>query len=275
MKLEDLIKNVFDDRANIIKNEGSESTLKDILIGTSFDSVLNSVDLEKIKDELLKTDAFLECDDLEIVHYPIFKLGEDKVLTTQTHKYGEDIKYRGKCYLYSISLTPEMYDPSKMLKPVKNGAAISPAIYNPMTFEPTKHILLTWSPEMAQDLSVTKDETTLRNDIHKLLDDVLDNPEEYRTKGTKGILIRGVFEQINYDRKFEPDYLVGTIQESETYIGYYMVKEKGSNDKESLYIKSKQIPKKLKESFIEKFTEEGKLKETTEEELNQFLEENK
>jgi hypothetical protein len=275
MKLEDLIKNVFDDRANIIKNEGSESTLKDILIGTSFDSVLNSVDLEKIKDELLKTDAFSECEDLEIVHHPIFKLGEDKVLTTQTHRYGEDIKYRGKCYLYSISLTPEMYDPSKMLEPVKNGAAISPAIYNPMTFEPTKHILLTWSPEMAMDLSVTKDETTLRNDIHKLLDDVLDNPEEYRMKGTRHIMIRGVFEQINYDRKFEPDYLVGTIQESETYIGYYMVKEKGSNDKESLNIKSKQIPKKLKESFIEKFTEEGSLKETTEEELNQFLEENK
>ncbi len=208
MKLEELIKNVFDDRTNIIKNEGLESTLKDILIGTSFDSVLNSVDLEKIKDELLKTDAFSECEDLEIVHYPTFKLGEDKVLTTQTHKYGEDTKYRGKCYLYSISLTPEMYDPSKMLEPVKNGAAISPAIYNPMTFEPTKHILLTWSPEMAQDLSVTKDETTLRNDIHKLLDDVLDNPEEYRMKGTRHIMIRGVFEIVNDERKFEPNYLI-------------------------------------------------------------------
>ena len=269
MKLEELIKNVFDDRANIIKNEGSESTLKDILIGTSFDSVLNSVDLEKIKDELLKTDAFSECDDLEIVHYPIFKLGEDKVLTTQTHRYGEDIKYRGKCYLYSISLTPEMYEPAKVLIPVKDGASISPILYDPSTFEPLKKIVLTFSPEGQMD------DETKKQEIRDLLNKVLDNPEEYRTKGTRGILIRGVFEQINYDRKFEPDYLVGTIQESETYIGYYMVKEKGSNDKESLYIKSKQIPKKLKESFIEKFTEEGKLKETTEEELNQFLEENK
>ena len=262
MKLEEFVTKIYDERPELDMTP-------------SFGPILNSKVLEEVKDELLKFDVFSECDDLEIVHYPTFKVGDDKVLTVQTYKYKEGMKFKGKGYLYSISLTPELYDPSKMLEPIKNGASISPAIYNPITFEPTKHILLTWSPEMAQDLSITKDETTLRNDIHKLLDDVLDNPEEYRTKGTKGILIRGVFEQINYDRKFEPDYLVGTIQESETYIGYYMVKEKGSNDKESLYIKSKQIPKKLKESFIEKFTEEGKLKETTEEELNQFLEENK
>ena len=135
-------------------------------------------------------------------------MGEDKTLTAQTYKYSEGIKYKGKCYLYSISLTPELYDPSKMLEPVKNGAAISPVIYNPMTFEPTKHILLTWSPEMAQDLSVTKDETTLRNDIHKLLDDVLDNPEEYRIKGTRHIMMRGVFEVTNEDINLEPNYLV-------------------------------------------------------------------
>jgi len=62
---------------------------------------------------------------------------------------------------------------------------------------------------MAQDISVTKDETTLRNDIHKLLDDVLDNPEEYRIKGTRHVLIRGVFEVTNEDINLEPNYLVG------------------------------------------------------------------
>ena len=162
-----------------------------------------------------------------------------------------------------------MYEPSKVLIPVKDGASISPILYDPSTFEPSKKIVLTFSPEGQMD------DETKKQEIRDLLNKVLDNQEEYKTKGTRGVLIRGVFEQINYDRKFEPDYLVGTIQESETYIGYYMVKEKVSNDEESLYIKSKQIPKKLKESFIEKFTEEGKLKETTEEELNQFLEENK
>ena len=255
MKLEEFVTKIYNERPELDTE--------------SFGPILNSKVLEEVKDELLKLDVFSECDDLEIVHYPIFKLGEDKVLTTQIHKYGEDIKYRGKCYLYSISLTPEMYEPSKVLIPVKDGASISPILYDPSTFEPSKKIVLTFSPEGQMD------DETKKQEIRDLLNKVLDNPEEYKTKGTRGVLIRGVFEIVEDERKFEPNYLVGTIQESETYIGYYMVKEKGGNDKESLYIKSKQIPKKLKESFIEKFTEEGKLKETTEEELNQFLEENK
>ena len=196
MKLEEFVAKIYDERPELDMTP-------------SFGPILNSKVLEEVKDELLKFDVFSECDDLEIVHFPTFKVGEDKVLTTQIHKYSEGIKYKGKCYLYYISLTPEMYDPSKMLEPVKNGAAISPTIYNPKTFEPTKHILLTWSPEMAQDLSVTKDETTLRNDIHKLLDDVLDNPEEYRIKGTRHIMIRGVFEVTNEDVNLEPNFLVG------------------------------------------------------------------
>lgn len=180
------------------------------------------------------------------------------------------MKFKGKGYLYSISLTPELYDPSKMLEPVKNGAAISPAIYNPMTFEPTKHILLTWSPEMVQDILNIDTEQEQRQIIHKLLDDVLDNPKEYRMKGTRHVLIRGIFEVVNDNRNFEPNFLVGTIQESDTFTGYYMVTEN-----ESLVIKTKQIPKTLNELFILNFTEDGKLKETTEEEINQFLEENK
>ena len=256
MKLEEFVTKIYDERPELDTE--------------SFGPILNSKVLEEVKDELLKFDVFSECDDLEIVHFPTFKVGEDKVLTAQTYKYKEGIKFKGKGYLYSISLTPELYDPTKMFESVKNGAAISPAIYNPMTFEPTKHILLTWSPEMAQDISITKDETTLRNDIHKLLDDVLDNPEEYRMKGTRHIMIRGVFEIVNDERKFETNYLVDSTSGSDTFTGYYITTEN-----ESTVIKTKQIPRRLKELFILNFTEDGKLKEITEEEINQFLEENK
>jgi hypothetical protein len=102
-----------------------------------------------------------------------------------------------------------MYDPNLLLKPVKNGAAIGPTIYDPMDFTPRKHILLTWNPEMAQDISGINKELTFKNDIHKLLDDVLENPEEYRVKGAIGIMVRGVFKTKNVDRK-EPPYLTGT-----------------------------------------------------------------
>ena len=256
MKLDDFVEKIFDERIDL----GNEPL---------FDTILNSKVLEEVKDELLKFDVFSECDDLEVVHFPKFELENGKTVTTSSFKYKEGMKLKGKCYLYSIYLSPEMYDPSTLLEPVKNGASISQTIYDPMTFEPRKHILLTWSPEMVQDLSGTNDEKTLRNDIHKLLDDVLDNPEEYRTKGTRGVIIRGVFEVVDENRNFEPNFLVGSPKESDTFTGYYMVTEN-----ESLVIKTKQISKKLKELFIEKFIEEGNLKETTEEEINQFLEEN-
>jgi len=68
---------------------------------------------------------------------------------------------------------------------------------------------------MAQDLRGSNDEKTLRNDIHKLLDDVLDNPEEYRTKGTRHVLIRGVFEVVGGNRDFQPNFLVGKELKSE------------------------------------------------------------
>jgi hypothetical protein len=262
MKLEEFVTKIYEERP-------------ELGMTPLFDPILNSKVLEEVKDELLKFDAFSECDDLEIVHFPTFKLEDDKVLTTQTYKYSEGIKFKGKCYLYSISLTPELYDPSKILEPVKNGAAISPAIYNPMTFEPTKHILLTWSPEMAQDLSVNKDETTLRNDIHKLLDDVLDNPEEYRMKGTRHIMMRGIFEIVGDERNFEPNYLVGKSSQPEGYLVFYMTKEEGEDNEVNMALKQKLIPYNLKDKFIERFNYRGEIKEMSEEEINQFLEENK
>ena len=211
MKLEEFVTKLCHEKAEL--NQKNEESTIDYLKG--MDPILNSKVLEEVKDELLKFDVFSECDDLEIVHIPTFVLEDGKPVSAQNFKYKEGIKIKGKCYLYSISLTPEMYDPIKAFEPVKNGASISRTVYDPMTFEPRKHILLTWSPEMAQDLRGSNDEKTLRNDIHKLLDDVLDNPEEYRTKGTRHVLIRGVFEVVGGNRDFQPNFLVGGELKSE------------------------------------------------------------
>jgi hypothetical protein len=211
MKLEEFVTKLCDEKG-MLNQKNAESTI-DYLKG--MDPILNSKVLEEVKDELLKLDVFSECDGLEIVHIPTFVLEDGKPVLVQSFKYKEGMKFKGKCYLYSISLTPEMYDPIKAFEPVKNGASISRSVYDPITFEPRKHILLTWSPEMAQDLSGTNDEKTLRNDIHKLLDDVLDNPEEYRTKGTRHVLIRGVFEVVGGNMNLQPSFLVGEELKSE------------------------------------------------------------
>ena len=164
--------------------------------GLYMDNLLYGKNLEKYKKIIMNTDEFKECDSLEILEHPLVKDKNGEILTTSTVKLSDVMTFKGKCYLLSLTLTPEMYDPIKAFEPVKNGASISPTVYDPMTFEPRKHILLTWSPEMAQDLLGTNNEGTLRNDIHKLLDDVLENPEEYQTKGFRGVLVRGLFEVI-------------------------------------------------------------------------------
>jgi hypothetical protein len=164
--------------------------------GLYMDNLLYGKNLEKYKKIIMNTDEFKECDSLEILEHPLVKSNNGEILTVPTIKLSDVMKFKGKCYLLSLTLTPEMYDPNQLIKPVKNGAAMGPVIYDPMTFEPRKHILLTWSPEMAQDLLGTNNEETLRNDIHKLLDDVLDNPDEYQTKGFRGVLVRGLFEVV-------------------------------------------------------------------------------
>ena len=160
------------------------------------DNTLYGKNLEKYKDIIMNTDEFKECESLEILEYPLVKSRNGEILTVPTIKLSDVMKFKGKCYLLSLGLTPEMYDPNQLLKPVKNGAAMGPVIYDPSTFEPRKHILLTWSPDVTQDLSGTNNEETLRNDIHKLLDDVLDNPDEYKTKGFRGVYVRGLFEVV-------------------------------------------------------------------------------
>jgi F0F1-type ATP synthase epsilon subunit len=166
--------------------------------GTFVDvTCLYGYELVKYKNIIKECDEFTKCDSLEILSMPLVKGKKDKIYTAETIKLSDLMEFKGKCYLLSLSLIPEMYDPNQLLKPVKNGAAMGPTIYDPSTFEPRKHILLTWSPEMVQDLSGTNDEVTLKNNIHKLLDDVLDNPDEYKTKGTRYVLVRGLFEVID------------------------------------------------------------------------------
>jgi hypothetical protein len=233
-------------------------------------------ELVKYKDTIKECDEFAKCDSLEILTIPLVKNGNGKILTPQTIKLSDLMEFKGKCYLLSLALTPEMYDPSQLLKPVKNGAAMGPTIYDSLTFMPRKHILLTWSPEMAQDVSGTNDELTLRNDIHKLLDDVLDNPEEYKTKGLRAVLVRGLFEVIdNYDGSevIKNDYDIDVTNQSPEnvgYLAYYLEQNVVKRGEIELELKHKLIPTHLKGKFIDKVgTDPAKI---TEKMIDDFLE---
>ena len=239
------------------------------------ETCLYGENLDEYKHLIKECDEFAKCDSLDILTMPLVKGKKDKIYTTETIKLSDLMEFKGRCYLLSLSLTPEMYDPSQLIKPVKNGAAMGPTMYDQMTFEPRKHILLTWTPEMAQDLfEGTNNEETLRNDIHKLLDDVLDNPEEYKTKGLRAVLVRGLFEVIDNGGQVTTNtYDVDLLKQNREEVGYlaYYVEENVVSPGEiKLEIKKKLIPPHLKDAFIlEVGTEPAKI---TEKMIDDFLE---
>ena len=248
------------------------------LINPTFvdETCLYGEELDKYKNIIKECDEFTKCDSLDILTMPLVKGKKDKIYTTETIKLSDLIEFKGRCYLLSLSLTPEMYDPSQLIKPVKNGAAMGPTMYDPLTFEPTKHILLTWSPEITQDILGLDTEKEQRQVIHKLLDDVLDNPEEYKTKGTRHVLVRGLFEVVDNGGQVTTNtYDVDLLKQNREEVGYlaYYVEENVVSPGEiKLEIKKKLIPPHLKEMFIlEVGTEPAKI---TEKMIDEFLEKN-
>ena len=213
-------------------------------------------ELDKYKNNIKECDEFAKCDSLDILTMPLVKGNDDKIYTSNTVKLSDLMEFKGKCYLLSLALTPEMYDPSQLIKPVKNGAAMGPTMYDPLTFEPRKRILLTWSPEMVQDILNIDTEQEQRHIIHNLLDDVLDNPEEYKTKGFRGILVRGLFEVIDNNdgsdvisNVYDVD-LTKNKPEEVGYAVYYFDQNVVKLGEIEFKLKHKLIPPHLKEMFI-------------------------
>ena len=220
------------------------------------ENVIYGGNLNKYKHLIKECDEFAKCDSLDILTMPIVKGVDDKIYSSNTVKLSDLMEFKGRCYLLSLALTPEMYDPSQLIKPVKNGAAMGPTMYDPLTFEPRKRILLTWSPEMVQDILNIDTEQEQRQIIHNLLDDVLDNPEEYKTKGFRGILVRGLFEVIDNNdgsevisNVYDLD-LTASKPDDVGYAVYYFDQNVVKLGEIEFELKHKLIPPHLKEMFI-------------------------
>jgi hypothetical protein len=119
-------------------------------------------------------------------------LTEDKLtpIVAKSEKLNDDNdKHTGRVgYIYTISFTPLIYDPSKMYIPVKDGCVFAPTIYNPETFEPKQSITLTWSPDFPQDIDAPENDG--KQMVRDLLEKVLANPEDYRPEGFRGCIVR-------------------------------------------------------------------------------------
>lgn len=162
---------------------------------TDGDFTLFPKHLKLFKQQLLDCDEFKSCE-LEILKLPNISDG--------SHRYDSsallmtnNVKLYGKAYVYNISLTPEMYNPNELFSRMEKDVAITPVIYSPDDFKPQKFIILKLNPEEMQDMSASKF-INPETHAHVLLHKALNNPDEYRIKPTRGVIVRGIFESIGY-----------------------------------------------------------------------------
>lgn len=258
MKLKELIENVLN-----YPNMGGE-----------FNDTIYGEDLEPFKVMITETEEFSECNELIILKLPTITENESKkIITAETFRLGENQKFKGKCYLLSMSLTPIMYDPTTLNKPVLDGCLITPTLYDPQTFEPKKKIIMEFSPELLQDGK--QDDESFKAQLRERFNHVLNNPKKYTPKGTRGVIVRGVFEKVVQENELTETDLTGVNFENQTHTSVFFfeyVKENPQDEIMELKLSKMNIPIPLKDKFI---TELGhKSINVTREEIEDFLKNN-
>ena len=203
----------FDNNSDVKSNLGdvlleifSKLKLPDYILTSDF------LKNEKIAKKIFSCKEFSEVDSIEVISFPNFIL-DGKVTTSKTIMLRENTKFKRKLYIYSIDLTSELFDLSCFSNPTKDMASVSPIVYDQKDFTPIKAVSLFWSPEQLQDESAINGKTIvfnnngekieelnaekkLRKRMHETLDKVLDNLNEYKSRGYRSVMIRGVFSDI-------------------------------------------------------------------------------
>ena len=258
MKLKELIENVLN-----YPNRGGE-----------FNDTIYGKDLEPFKGMITNTEEFSDCDELIILERPTITENESKkVISTETFRLGENQKFKGKCYLLSMSLTPIMYDPTSLNEPVLDGCLITPTVYDPQTFEPKKKIIVEFSPELLQDGK--QDDDSFKTQLRERFDRVLNNPEKYTPKGTRGVIVRGIFEKVESENDSIVTDLTGVNLGNQTHTSVFFfeyVKENPQDEMMELKLSKMNIPIRLKDKFIEELG--YKSINVTRKEIEDFLKNN-
>jgi hypothetical protein len=282
MKLQELI--------NEILSSGELKNKKGFLVDVKglTDNTIYGEDLEPYLERIKECEEFSECDEIVIMKHPVTLDENNNTIQPKIYKLVPNQKFKGKCYLLSLALTPEMFDPKKIHEPVLDGACITPTIYSPDTFEPKKKIVLEFSPEISQDKTIyglgspsmiedaeKNGEVILRKQLHETLDKILDNPENYQIKGEKGVMVRGMFEIVESNLGVEKIELFGLNTDKITHFSVFFFEKDLENSKEgqdNLKLSKISVPIELKEKYQSELG--PKSINVTREEVENFIKEN-
>lgn len=162
--------------------------------------IFKTIELDEIKGKHLEIyeTQLKQCDEFkDIEDFKIIKKNEIENLKgirdLMYYKLIDDNSITTKCHIYRIFLSPEIYDPKIMYNSVKDGACITPAVYDMETFKPIKKICIEFSPELLQNELYEDNVNTIKNKLIETFKNVLENPNEYQAKGERHFIISGIF----------------------------------------------------------------------------------
>jgi hypothetical protein len=282
MKLQELI--------NEILSSGELKNKKGYLVNVQglTDNMIYGEELEPYVDRIKQCEEFSDCDEIVVIKHPVTLDENNNTIQPKIYKVVPNQKFKGKCYLLSLALTPEMFDPKKIHEPVLDGACITPTIYSPDTFEPKKKIVLEFSPEISQDKTIyglgstsmiedveKNGEVILRKQLHETLDKILDNPKNYQIKGEKCVMVRGMFEIVESNLGVEKIELFGLNTDKITHFSVFFFEKDLENSKEGqdkLKLSKISVPIELKEKYQSELG--SKSINVTREDVENFIKEN-
>ncbi len=139
--------------------------------------------LDKYKDEISKLKEFKNVKMSTIQYDNRDIINEISVILHDNDEVKKDV------VLYKVELIPTWYDFNSLTKPVKDGVAIIQNVIAP-NYDIVNYICLTIKVEQ------TKEES-LREELHSLLDKILDNPTEYLATPNMILKVSGIFSDVN------------------------------------------------------------------------------
>lgn len=248
---------------------------------TIFESVINSKPvqsgtldkgiLDDIKSKLSLCDELKNVTEFDIIDLPFLNDDRNEVIESQTLTLTDNMEFSGRCYIHSIHRNVNWSD-RKLYDPVKNGASITPILFNSELFTPYRRICVEFSPTGSGSLEDKK------NELIQTFKDVLENPSDYLYEPDVTYTIRGIFERVSVgDRVYARDFgQLNFDYDNQTHFPAFYVNGGPVDGSEeipevSMSIEKVFIPIEYKDAFI-KWKGERKLLGKVD--IDQFINEN-
>lgn len=230
--------------------------------------IYGSDELNPIVNRIKECDEFSDVEKINLLQTPIIHNINGKNETPKTYILKGGEKFKGKAYILSIELSQEFFKDENLHENIKDGASISPKLFNSENFKPTRKILLEYNPDKYKGNELVGNDNLIRQELHDKLDEVLNNPNKYTGNGERSILIRGYFEEIQSPPVKPRSDFYSIIPEPKAYVAFYMEKEVTENGVNAK-LRQQIIPAELREEYIKKF--DGRGIDVSKEEIDEFL----